>query len=192
MDQGGLLLHYLAYLELTLLKICFFLSSPSLIPASLFVLLLVVAQSLCFPFYVQSLDSYFINPTLFALGRLEELMIISIVLYAMFSLAWVQSRFLPCLISYFGSSYLLISALLALAPYAAEAFHAPMMLFIWALLWMTAIKAHILKAALSLHLSGALMCVFFIEAWVRVGNYFFLGSHHDLLVILYKSILLIG
>lgn len=124
------------------------------------------------------------------LGRLEELAIVSSILYIMFSLAWVQSRFLPCLISYFGATYLLITGLLTLAPYALDTFEAPLMLFIWALLWITAIKAHILKAALSLHLSGALMCVFFIETWVRVGNYIFLGSHYDLLVILYKSIIL--
>lgn len=181
------MVQYFALFELTLLKVCFFLNSPAVIPCSFFYFFLVCFQSLSLIFFTESCE---LNPSFIATifwGRIEELIIVSLTLYSFLAFAMLKTRLLPCLISYVGASSIFYLLAFGVSTYINNLIEPNIIVFIWLLLWIIAIKTHIIKTVFAINLSGSLLCVFFIEFLIRIGEQVIHVKEADPLLLLYRT-----
>lgn len=173
------MINYFLSTYTSLLKISLLLKAPDTCPRSLFILALISLQSILLPILLAFFVFDDVNVWYMTALRFEEVAVISLFIYIFLQLSSYKSRFIQCAISYIGTSllfYCLCIFISAFSPYM----HSSIIPFFWMLLWMFGFKAHILKTTLQLSLSGALMCVFLIELFIR-------STYYDPILLIYRS-----
>ena len=176
--MATLIQHFLSTYS-ALFKISLLLQSPAICPRSLFVLTLISIQSILLPIFLALFLLDEVNIWHFTALRFEEVFVTCLFIYLFLQLSPFKSRFVQCTISYIGTS-LFFYCLCFLISVFSVYIKASIIPFFWLVLWMFGFKAHILKATLQLSLTGALMCVFLIEFFLR-------SSYYDPLLLIYHS-----